>query len=130
MAAPAMLDLSPGAGLVLDGQEWTVELREPHLGRVQLVAADGARRQVSLRFLANCAECWASSRTAMTGADRGRQPKTVNDLRPGRLQLAQLRLAQLLEVETGFRSGDPLRPGCLRQRGRVRLTRSSGADRG
>ncbi|CAL9362376.1 hypothetical protein SUDANB105_00693 [Streptomyces sp. enrichment culture] len=36
MTAAAVLDLSPGAGLVLDGTEWTVERREPHLGRVQL----------------------------------------------------------------------------------------------
>ncbi|RPK24579.1 hypothetical protein EES37_37090 [Streptomyces sp. ADI91-18] len=33
MTAAAVLDLSPGAGLVLDGTEWTVERREPHLGR-------------------------------------------------------------------------------------------------
>jgi hypothetical protein len=38
---PAALDLSPGAGLVLDGVEWRVERREPHLGQVHLVAADG-----------------------------------------------------------------------------------------
>ena len=29
----------------------------------------------------------------------------------GKLELAQLRMAHLLEVATGFRSGDPLRPG-------------------
>src|SRR5690348_13644788 len=40
--ARAVLNLSPGAGVVLDGTEWTVERREPHLGRVQLVRADGA----------------------------------------------------------------------------------------
>ena len=32
-----------GAGVVLDGVEWTVERREPHLGQVLLVAADGVR---------------------------------------------------------------------------------------
>ncbi len=38
MRASVMLDLSPGAGLVLDGREWAVEWREPELGRVQLFA--------------------------------------------------------------------------------------------
>jgi hypothetical protein len=32
-SAGAVLDLSPGAAVVLDGTEWTVERREPHLGR-------------------------------------------------------------------------------------------------
>ena len=108
-AAP--LDLSPGAELVLDGVEWTVERREPHLGRVHLVTADGTRQRVSFRFLANHPGCRASSRTAAGGADRGRQPKTVSDLEPGRRELAELRMAHLLEVATGFRSGDRLRPG-------------------
>jgi hypothetical protein len=111
MTGGAVLDLSEGAGLVLDGQEWTVERREPHLGRVQLVAADGTRRQVSFRFLSASPECRASSRTAASGADRGRQPRTARDLDPARLQLARLRMAHLLEVETGFRSGTRCGPG-------------------
>ncbi|MEV6867701.1 transposase [Streptosporangium subroseum] len=106
-----MLDLSPGAGLVLDGTEWTVELREPHLGRVQLVSADGTRQRVSFRFLVNYQGCRPSSRTSAAGADRGRQPKTVKDLGQGKRQLAEFRLAHLREVETGFRSGNPLLPG-------------------
>ncbi len=107
---PAALDLSPGAELVLDGVEWRVERREPHLGQVHLVAADGARQRVSFRFLANHRDCRASSQTA-AGAGRGRQSKTVTDLKRGRRELAELRMAHLLEVATGFRSGDRLRPG-------------------
>lgn len=80
-------------------------------GAVQLVAGDGTRRHVSFRFLANHADCHASSRTAAQGADRGRQARTVKDLLPGKLRLARLRMAHLLEIDTGFRSGDPLRPG-------------------
>ena len=110
-SAAAVLDLSPGARVVLDGTEWTVERREPHLGRVLLVGADGVRQQVSFRFLANHPGCRPSSRTASAGADRGHQPRTVKDLEKGKLELAQLRMAHLLEVATGFRSGDPLRPG-------------------
>ncbi|PAZ16493.1 transposase [Streptomyces sp. SA15] len=111
MNTAAVLDLSPGAGLVLDGTEWTVERREPHLGRVQLVRDDGTRERVSLRFLVNHLQCRSSSQTSAEGADRGRQRKAAQDLREGRLELAQLRMAHLLEVATGFRSGDPLRPG-------------------
>ncbi|WP_327740581.1 transposase (plasmid) [Streptomyces nojiriensis] len=111
MTAAPVLDLSPGAGLVLDGAEWTVERREPHLGRVQLVRDDGTRERVTFRFLANHPQCRSSSRTSAEGADRGRQRKAAGDLKEGRLELTELRLAHLLEVATGFRSGDPLRPG-------------------
>ncbi len=107
----AVLDLLAGAAVVLDGAEWMVERREPHLGRVHLVGADGARHRVSLRFLASHPDCWPSSRTAAGGADRGRQPKTVEDLKPGRRELTGLRMAHLPEVATGFRNGDRLRPG-------------------
>jgi transposase InsO family protein len=110
VSVAAVLDLSPGAGLVLDGTEWTVERREPHLGRVQLVRADGTRERVTFRFLANHPQCRSSSRTAASGADRGRQRKTAGDLQEGRRELTELRMAHLLEVATGFRSGDPLHP--------------------
>ena len=111
MKAEAVLELTPGTEVVLDGREWTVERREPHLGRVHLVSGDGARQQVSLRFLACHPDCWPSSRTSAEGADRGRQPRTPGDLRLGRRELAELRMAHLLEVAMGFRGGDPLRPG-------------------
>lgn len=111
MKAEAVLELTPGTEVVLDGREWTVERREPHLGRVHLVSGDGARQQVSLRFLACHPDCWPSSRTSAEGAGRGRQPRTPGDLKPGRRELAGLRMAHLLEVATGFRGGDPLRPG-------------------
>ncbi|GLX48800.1 hypothetical protein Shyhy01_17500 [Streptomyces hygroscopicus subsp. hygroscopicus] len=101
----------PGAGLVLDGTEWTVERREPHLGRVQLVKDDGTRERMTFRFLANHPQCLPSSRTSAAGADRGRQRKASEDLNAGRLELTELRMAHLLEVATGFRSGDPLHPG-------------------
>jgi len=110
-AGRPVLELPAGAAIVLDGTEWTVERREPHLGRVHLVRADGARQQVSMRFLAGHRDCWPSSRTAAAGADRGRQPRVAQDLKPGRRELAELRMAHLLEVATGFRSGDRLRPG-------------------
>ncbi|RLV68345.1 Integrase [Streptomyces sp. CBMAI 2042] len=110
MRTAAVLDLSPGSALVLNGRQWTVERREPELGRVYLVGENGIRQPVTFRFLANHPNCRPSSRTASQGSGRGRQPKTAQDLEPRRRELAACRLAHLLEVETGFRSGDPLRP--------------------
>ena len=105
--------------VVLDGREWTVERREPHLGRVHLVSGDGTRQQVSLRFLACHPDCWPSvADRRRERAGRGRQPKLAGDLKPGRRELAELRMAHLLEVATGFRSGDPLRPGPWRAEAR------------
>ncbi|WP_254594753.1 hypothetical protein [Streptomyces sp. 8P21H-1] len=111
LTAAAVLDLSPGAGLVLDGTEWTVERREPHLGRVQLVQDDGTRERMTFRFVANHPQCRPSSRMSSAGADRGRQREASEDLKAGRLELTELRMAHLLEVAIGFRSGDPFHPG-------------------
>lgn len=52
MTAAAVLTFLPR--LVLDGTEWTVERREPHLGRVQLVREDGARERVTFRKPKRC----------------------------------------------------------------------------
>ena len=111
MSTAHTLDLSVGAGVVLDDVEWTVELREPHLGCVQLVGPDGVRQRLTFRFLANHERCRSSSRSSGSGASRGRQSASVGDLEPGKRRLTELRAAHLLEVKTGFRSGDPLRPG-------------------
>jgi hypothetical protein len=107
----AALDLSPGAVLVLDGRQWTVQLREPHLGRVLLAGADGTRQQVSMQFLASHPGCFTSSGAAGSGAGRGRQEAGPGDLAPGRRELAGLRMAHLLEVATGFRGGSSQSPG-------------------
>ncbi len=81
-AAPATLDLTVGAGVVLDGAEWLVELAEPHYGQVVLVGpATGERMRVSFRFLLNHTRCRPSTGTAaLPAAGRGRQPATVGDL--------------------------------------------------
>ncbi|MFQ6395319.1 hypothetical protein ACLMAJ_17855 [Nocardia sp. KC 131] len=108
-----MLDLSPGAVVVLDGAEWVVERCEPQFGRVILVAAiDGQRMHANVGFLAHHHDCHQSSRTtASRAAARGRQEPSEADLTAQQRQLPALRVAHLLEVETGFRNGDPLRPG-------------------
>jgi hypothetical protein len=109
MSAP-VLDLAAGSALVLDGAEWIVEQLEPHYGTVVLARRDGQRMRVSVRFLISHPDCRLSSRSAAAAADRGRQPKTVQDLSPRQREVACLRMAHLLEAETGFRSGDPSRP--------------------
>ncbi|KIF05157.1 hypothetical protein PL81_14715 [Streptomyces sp. RSD-27] len=101
MIASAVLDLFPGAGLVLDGTEWTVERREPHLGRVQLVKDDGTREQVTIGFLINHPQCRPSSRTSAVGADRGRQRRASEDLKAGRLELTELRMPLRRPVPPG-----------------------------
>ena len=110
VSGAAVLDLSAGADLVIDGTRWTVERREPHLGRVQLVGADGARREASFRFLANHPNCRAASTSVAYGVNRGRQPATSADLDTARRDLAALRMAHLLEVDCGYRSGSRLHP--------------------
>ena len=108
-----MLDLSGGAIIVLDGGEWIVDWCEPQLGQVMLVAVgDGQRMQVSIGFLVHHPDCHQSSRTtASRAAAQGRQEPTEADLTAHQRKLLALRVAHLLEVETGFRDGDPMRPG-------------------
>ncbi|MEE4545766.1 transposase [Streptomyces sp. V4-01] len=110
MMGAAALDLSPGAGVVLDEVEWLVERQEPHLGRVHLVRSDGDRQRVSFRFLVNHPKCRSSSRTAAEGANRGRQAASWSDVKPEKRPLMEQRFAHLMEVNCGFRSGDPFRP--------------------
>lgn len=109
-ATPAGLDLTVGAGVVLDGAQWLVELAEPQFGQVVLVAATGERMRVSFRFLLHHPSCRPSTHSAGRAAGRGRQPATVGDLTGQQREMVQLRVAHLLEVETGYRGGDPLRP--------------------
>jgi hypothetical protein len=110
MNAP-VLELAPGSVLVLDGAEQVVERLDAQYGTVVLTRKDGQRMQVSIRFLISHPDCRPSSRSvAAAAADRGRQPKTAEDLSPHQREVVYLRLAHLLEAETGFRSGDPSRP--------------------
>ena len=111
MSAAASLDLAAGAGVVLDGVEWLVELAEPQFGQVVLVAATGERMRVSFRFLLNHSNCRPSTRAGtLPAAGRGRQPATTGDLTEQQREMVRLRVAHLLEIETGYRGGDPLRP--------------------
>lgn len=110
MPAATAWDLSPGNELIVDGAEWTVERFEPQVGKVLLVRSEGPAWHTSVRQLMHHPGCRPSTRTRkdLPAASRGRQPKTMSDLPPEKQQLTLLRLAHLNEVETGYRSGDPL----------------------
>ncbi|HYS41068.1 MAG TPA: TnsA-like heteromeric transposase endonuclease subunit, partial [Pseudonocardiaceae bacterium] len=111
--AESAVRLEVGALLVLDGVEWQVEALEAHVGRVVLARQGAEPLETSVGVLMNHPDCTVSSRSrpGVPASDRGRQPKARDDLTGWQAMVAELRLAHLLEVETGYRGGDPGRPG-------------------
>jgi hypothetical protein len=106
--AAAMLDLTPGARLLLDEVEWTVESFAAPYGRVVLGGA-GRQMHVTVRTLVNHPCCRPLPGAAAT-RDTAGQPVGLYDLTEQQRQQVLLRVAHLLEAEPGFRGGDPLRP--------------------
>ena len=106
-----LLELSPGSALLLGGREWTVSAVEAQYGRV-LLRAGGEERRRSIRWLANHPDCRAvpDDDAAAPARPAGQLP-VLEDLTDYQREVVRLRVAHLLEAETGFRSGDPLRPG-------------------
>jgi hypothetical protein len=105
-----LLELSAGSELLLGGAEWTVAAIEPQHGRV-LLRSGGEERWRSIRWLAHHPDCRAvPDDGAAVPARRPGQPPVLDDLTGLQRQVVWLRVAHLLEAETGFRSGDPLRP--------------------
>lgn len=107
----ALLDLAVGSGLELHGTRWLVERLEPHRGQVVLIGEDGQRECTSIRFLINHAGFGSNARPAGLATKGSRQPKVLTDLTLHQQDLVALRVAHLLEVATGYRSGDAERPG-------------------
>ncbi|GIE93915.1 DDE-type integrase/transposase/recombinase [Paractinoplanes rishiriensis] len=106
-----MLDLSPGAVVVVDGVEWLVESFAPQYGHIQLHRGDGTTMQTTVRALLTGPAHRAPVNALILGTDSAtRQPMTLADLTQDQRELALVRLGHVLEVETGFRGGDPLRP--------------------
>lgn len=108
------LDLSEGARLVLSGQEWEVARFEPYFGRARLRCTSGANcgleQDISMRALLTHPDCRPSTSTAaLPASSQGRQPAGLDDLTDVQRGIVAIRLAHVLEAETGFRSGDPYR---------------------
>ncbi|WP_238783079.1 hypothetical protein [Streptomyces monomycini] len=103
-------DLSPGNEFILNGTAWTVQTFQPQVGKVVLVRPECEPWHTTVRQLMHHPQIRQSTRTRkdLPAASRGRQPKGMLDLPPEKRTLAILRVAHLHEVETGFRSGNPL----------------------
>ena len=105
-----LLELSAGSVLLLGGREWTVSSVEPQYGRV-LLRAGGEERRRSIRWLAHHPDCRpVPDDDAAVPARQAGQPPALGDLTDYQREVVRLRVAHLLEAETGFRSGDPLHP--------------------
>ncbi len=104
-----LLDLSVGSRLTLEGAEWTVESVQPQVGQVVLVSGDGQWQQTTIRRLVNHPDRRLPAGSQPLAAHAAGQPATMADLDPAQQHQVRLRAAHLLEVETGFQSGDPHR---------------------
>jgi hypothetical protein len=105
-----LLELSAGSALLLGGREWTVASVEAQYGRV-LLRAGGEERRRSIRWLANHPDCRPVPDDDAAAPSRpDGQPPVLEDLTDYQREVVRLRVAHLLEAETGFRSGDPLHP--------------------
>ncbi len=98
-----LVRLAAGARLALDGAEWTVEECRPQSGRVVLRGTGGQCRPVTIRALVND----PGFRPAPSEPP-GRAAAMLEDLSDGQSEQLHLRVAHVLEAETGFRSGSPL----------------------
>ncbi|MEH0420754.1 transposase [Streptomyces sp. B21-083] len=109
-AVEATWNLEPGAELIISRAAWRIQSCLPHLGRVTLVDEDGETWKTSVGELVHRPDCRPSTRTRadLPAADRGRQPKAMEDLTPEQRTIVMLRMEHLREVETGFRNGHPL----------------------
>ena len=106
-----LLELSAGSALLLGGTEWTVAAIEPQYGRV-LLRSGAEERWRSIRWLAHHPDCRpVPGDDAALPARPAGQPPALDDLTDYQREAVRMRVAHLLEAETGFRSGDPLRPG-------------------
>jgi transposase InsO family protein len=108
----APLVLSAGSSLTFADLEWTVESFEPHLGQVHLARPDGQRLSTTVRALVS-GPGWdqRASQAGPAAASQGWHPGGLDDLTGQQRELVMMRYAHLMEAETGYRGGDPLRAG-------------------
>src|SRR5260221_1000309 len=104
-----LLELSAGSVLLLAGREWTVSSVEAQHGGV-LLSAGGEEGWRSIRWLVHPPDCRPVPDDVAGPARPPGQPPVMEDLTDYQREVVRLRVAHLLEAETGFRSGDPLHP--------------------
>ncbi|MGW8780232.1 transposase [Streptomyces sp. NPDC055796] len=104
----AVLDLAAGLELQIGGTAWRVAEVRPQSGQVVVTGPGGEVESRSFRWLVGHPECWpgATARASQLG---GIQPVTAADLTGVQLRRARMRAAHVLEAETGYRSGSPVR---------------------
>ncbi|MGV9386351.1 transposase [Nonomuraea sp. NPDC003707] len=105
-----LLNLAVGSALEMHGMRWVVDQLEPQHSRVMLTSENGLRERTNIRYLLTHAGFGPEPEAAGSPAQGSRQPAVLDDLTPHQQDLVALRMAHLLEVETGFRGGDPTRP--------------------
>ena len=99
-----LLDLSAGSALLLAGTEWTVSSIAAQHGRV-LLSSGGEERWRSIRWLVHHPDCRPVPGDAAEPARPAGQPPVLDDLTDYQREVVRLRVAHLLEAETGFRGG-------------------------
>ncbi|WUC24883.1 transposase [Streptomyces sp. NBC_00562] len=111
MAARGFLQIAPGRQVAINGVEWTVEDVHGQLGRLVLVDTDGRAETRSFRWLINHPDLrlLPTVEASRRPSPVSRQPRTSGDLTEDQLERARLRVAHVLEAETGFREGHPAR---------------------
>lgn len=100
-----LLDLAPGAVVDVDGAQWLVAGFEPQYGHVTL-RRDDETMLTTVRALLRGRVRAVAATVRPLGQRAG-----LADLTAEQRDLARLRFAHVMEVETGFRGGDPMRPG-------------------
>ncbi|SEH02384.1 hypothetical protein SAMN05444920_12642 [Nonomuraea solani] len=104
-----LLELAAGSVLRLDGVEWRVAALEAQYGRVLLDAGEEQMWR-SIRWLSHHRDCQSVPTEIEVADGPVRQPPSLDDLTSYQREVVWLRVAHLLETETGFRDGDPLHP--------------------
>ncbi|MEU7456581.1 hypothetical protein [Streptosporangium roseum] len=82
---------------------------EAQYGRV-LLAAGAEQRWRSIRWLVHHRDCQSVPAEIEVVDGLVGQPASLDDLTAYQQQVLRVRVAHLLETETGFRGGDPLHP--------------------
>ncbi|MFI7093220.1 transposase [Streptomyces lydicus] len=100
-----------GNEFIVNGLPWTVETFHPEVSKVVLVRPEHQPWQTTVRQLIHRTDVRQSTRTRkdLPAASRGHQPKSMLDLPPDKQRLVMLRVDHLREVDSGFRSGDPMK---------------------